>query len=69
MRSSTSDRVFDWVVGTMFITFVIAFIVLLVTSAYDKGYEDGYCSALNGSTIGDARVCNVDGMVVEIPSP
>ena len=53
----------------MFIIFVIAFIVLLVTSAYDKGYEDGYCSALNGSTIGDARVCNVDGMVVEIPSP
>lgn len=48
---------------------IIALLFLLAASVQNEGYKDGYCSGINGTTIGDSRVCNVDGKVVEIPKP
>lgn len=56
----------------MTVIFVVSVAVLLVVTGFilnNWGYKDGYCSALGGSTIGNARVCDVDGRVVEIPTP
>lgn len=69
MMSRRTEKIFDWVFGFFFVAAVVFLAIFTVSLANNIGYKDGYCSALGGSTIGDARVCNVDGRVVEIPSP
>lgn len=69
MMSQRVGKIFDWVFGFLFVAAAIALVVFTISLANNIGYKDGYCSALGGSTIGDSRVCNVDGRVVEIPSP
>lgn len=66
---STAYKWADRILVGLFVICIVFFAVSIVAIANNIGYKDGYCSALGGATIGDARVCNVDGRVVEIPSP
>lgn len=57
----------DRILTVLFVLFIAVAAVSIVAIANNTGYKNGYCSALGGSAIGDARVCNIDGRVVGIP--
>ena len=70
--NNSNDRlldILDIVLKVVVAIFVAVAVISVGALLVNQGYKDGYCSALGGSTIGDARVCNVDGRVVEIPKP
>lgn len=60
---------FDFIMITLIIIFVSSVAVFLGATLNNAGYEDGYCSAIGGERLSGDRACNVDGRVVEIPSP